>query len=145
LLDADADRADLELRLIKLLLKDRAPVHPFAGNGRFRRNSDIAVLVFGTLSASPIATMLAAGDGRRRNQRICYTIANARLAESDGSDSRDGLPQFTTNSSNPKTLFIGANRPASLDQFAAPALSSVIRRLAPWNKAVAGSVSSSGH
>jgi hypothetical protein len=33
LLDADADRADLELRLIKLLLKDRAPVHPFAGNG----------------------------------------------------------------------------------------------------------------
>jgi hypothetical protein len=33
LLDADADRADLESRLIKLLLKDRAPVHPFAGNG----------------------------------------------------------------------------------------------------------------
>jgi hypothetical protein len=33
LLDADADRADLELRLIKLLLKDRAPVHPLAGNG----------------------------------------------------------------------------------------------------------------
>jgi hypothetical protein len=33
LLDADADRADLELRLIKLLLKDRARVHPFAGNG----------------------------------------------------------------------------------------------------------------
>jgi hypothetical protein len=32
-LDADADRADLELRLIKLLLKDRARVHPFAGNG----------------------------------------------------------------------------------------------------------------
>ena len=34
--------------------------------------------------------------------------------------------------SNPKTLFIGANRPASLDQFVAPALSKVIRRLAPW-------------
>jgi len=33
LLVADADRADLELRLIKLLLKDRARVHPFAGNG----------------------------------------------------------------------------------------------------------------
>jgi hypothetical protein len=33
LLDADADRTDLELRLIKLLLKDRARVHPFAGNG----------------------------------------------------------------------------------------------------------------
>ena len=33
MLDADADRADLELRLIKLLLKDRARVHPFAGNG----------------------------------------------------------------------------------------------------------------
>jgi hypothetical protein len=33
LLDTDADRADLELRLIKLLLKDRAHVHPFAGNG----------------------------------------------------------------------------------------------------------------
>ena len=31
-LAADADRADLELRLIKLLLKDRARVHPFAGN-----------------------------------------------------------------------------------------------------------------
>jgi len=33
LLDADADRADLELRLIKLLLKDRAPVHSFTGSG----------------------------------------------------------------------------------------------------------------
>jgi len=33
LLDADADWADLELRLIKLLLKDRARVHPFAGSG----------------------------------------------------------------------------------------------------------------
>jgi hypothetical protein len=33
LLDADADRADLELRLIKLTLKDRARVHRFAGNG----------------------------------------------------------------------------------------------------------------
>jgi hypothetical protein len=33
LLDADADRADLELRLIKLLLKDRARVHPFADDG----------------------------------------------------------------------------------------------------------------
>jgi hypothetical protein len=30
LLDADADRADLELRLTKLLVKDRARVHPFA-------------------------------------------------------------------------------------------------------------------
>jgi len=30
LLDADADRADLELRLIKLLPEDRARVHPFA-------------------------------------------------------------------------------------------------------------------
>jgi hypothetical protein len=29
LLDADADRADLELRLIELLLKDRVRVHPF--------------------------------------------------------------------------------------------------------------------
>jgi hypothetical protein len=33
LLDADADRADLELPLIKLLLKVRMPVYPFAGNG----------------------------------------------------------------------------------------------------------------
>jgi hypothetical protein len=33
LLDADADRADLELWLIKLSLKDRARVHPFADNG----------------------------------------------------------------------------------------------------------------
>jgi hypothetical protein len=41
LLDADADRADLELRLIKLLLKDRARVHPFAGNGGSWRNADI--------------------------------------------------------------------------------------------------------
>jgi catechol 2,3-dioxygenase-like lactoylglutathione lyase family enzyme len=31
LMDADADRADLELRRIKLLVKDRARVHPFAG------------------------------------------------------------------------------------------------------------------
>jgi hypothetical protein len=29
LLDADADRADLELRLIELLLKDRVRVRPF--------------------------------------------------------------------------------------------------------------------
>ena len=41
LLDADADRADLELRLIKLLLKDRAAVHPFAGNGGSWREADI--------------------------------------------------------------------------------------------------------
>jgi hypothetical protein len=40
LLDADAYRADLELRLIKLLLKDRARVHPFAGNGGSCRVSD---------------------------------------------------------------------------------------------------------
>jgi hypothetical protein len=41
LLDADADRADLELRLIKLLLKDRARVHPFAGNGGSWREADV--------------------------------------------------------------------------------------------------------
>jgi len=40
LLDADADRADLELRLIKLTLKDRARVHPFAGNGSSWRKAD---------------------------------------------------------------------------------------------------------
>src|ERR1700730_15121635 len=33
LLDADADRADLELRLIKLFPRDRARVDPFAGKG----------------------------------------------------------------------------------------------------------------
>ena len=33
LLDADADRADLELRLIKLLLKDRAPVPATTAHG----------------------------------------------------------------------------------------------------------------
>ena len=49
LLDADADRADLELRLINLMLKDHARVHPFAGNaahGTFRtsrRYSSISV------------------------------------------------------------------------------------------------------
>ena len=41
MLDADADRADLELRLIKLTLKDRARVHPFAGNGGSWRKVDI--------------------------------------------------------------------------------------------------------
>jgi hypothetical protein len=41
LLDADADRADLELRLIKLLPEDRARVHPFAGSGGSRRRADI--------------------------------------------------------------------------------------------------------
>jgi hypothetical protein len=41
LLDADADRADLELRLIKLSLKDRARAHPFAGNGGSWREADI--------------------------------------------------------------------------------------------------------
>jgi hypothetical protein len=34
LLDADADRADLELWLIELSLKDRARVHPFAGTAK---------------------------------------------------------------------------------------------------------------
>src|SRR6202048_2279588 len=43
LLDADADRADLELRLIKLLLKDRARVHPFAGNGGSWRKAVVFV------------------------------------------------------------------------------------------------------
>jgi hypothetical protein len=33
----DADRADLELRLIKLQLKGRARVHPFAG-GSWRKS-----------------------------------------------------------------------------------------------------------
>jgi hypothetical protein len=42
LLDADADRADLELRLIKLTPKDRARVHPFAGNGSSWRKAVIA-------------------------------------------------------------------------------------------------------
>src|SRR6266853_3900672 len=41
LLDADADRAGLELRLIKLLLKDRAWVHPFASNGGSWRKAAI--------------------------------------------------------------------------------------------------------
>jgi hypothetical protein len=51
LLDADADRADLELRLIKLLLKDRARVHPFAGNGGswrkavVRQSSDVCLVM----------------------------------------------------------------------------------------------------
>jgi hypothetical protein len=33
LLDADADWAGLELRLIRLSLKDRTRVHPFSDNG----------------------------------------------------------------------------------------------------------------
>jgi hypothetical protein len=41
LLDADADRAYLELRLIKLLLEDRAYVHPFAGNGGSWRQAGV--------------------------------------------------------------------------------------------------------
>jgi hypothetical protein len=41
LLDADADRADLELRLIKLSLKDPAPVHPFASNGSSWRQAAV--------------------------------------------------------------------------------------------------------
>jgi hypothetical protein len=39
LLDADADRADLELRLIKLSLEDRARVRSFAGDGGSWRES----------------------------------------------------------------------------------------------------------
>jgi hypothetical protein len=45
LLDADADRTDLELRLIKLLLKDRPRVHPFAGNGGSWRKADVPIVV----------------------------------------------------------------------------------------------------
>jgi hypothetical protein len=41
LLDADADRADLELRLIKLTLKDRPRVHPFAGKADIRWKGEI--------------------------------------------------------------------------------------------------------
>jgi hypothetical protein len=40
-LDAHADWADLELRLIELLLKDRAPGHPFACNGGSWRKADV--------------------------------------------------------------------------------------------------------
>jgi hypothetical protein len=41
LLDADADRADLELRLIKLTLKDRPRVDRFAGNGSSWRKAAV--------------------------------------------------------------------------------------------------------
>jgi hypothetical protein len=39
--DPDADRVDLESRLIKLLLEDRARVCPFAGNGGSWRKADV--------------------------------------------------------------------------------------------------------
>jgi hypothetical protein len=45
LLDADADRADLELLLIKLMLKDRARMHPFGGSWRqaeIRENAGVS-------------------------------------------------------------------------------------------------------
>jgi hypothetical protein len=41
LLDADADRSGLELRLIKPLPKDRARVHPFAGSGGSWRRAEL--------------------------------------------------------------------------------------------------------
>ena len=41
LLDADADRADLELRLIEPSFKDRARVHSSAGNGGSWRETDM--------------------------------------------------------------------------------------------------------
>jgi hypothetical protein len=59
LLDADADRADLELRLSKLSLKDRARVHPFAGKGRSWRK---AVIPFEIVSTSD---KKVAGNGMR--------------------------------------------------------------------------------
>ena len=51
-------------------------------------------------------------DECRRNQQICNMIANARLAESGGAITGVVCPDHV-NASNPKTLFIGANRPAS--------------------------------
>jgi hypothetical protein len=56
LLDADADRAGLELRLIKLLLEDRARLHPFAGNGGSWRKADIRSDIPYSLSANSDAT-----------------------------------------------------------------------------------------
>jgi hypothetical protein len=56
LLDADADRADLELRLIKLTPKDRARVHPVAGNGiSWRRKADFRLLAANIMLDHPIA------------------------------------------------------------------------------------------
>jgi hypothetical protein len=40
MLDADADQADLELRLLGPLLKVRAPLHPIAGGGGSWREAD---------------------------------------------------------------------------------------------------------
>jgi hypothetical protein len=41
LLDTDSDRTDLELWLIKLTPEGRPRVHPFAGNGRLWRKTDL--------------------------------------------------------------------------------------------------------
>jgi hypothetical protein len=53
LLDADADRADLELRLIKLLIEDRARMHPFAGNGADESHAATFATVFAGLINVP--------------------------------------------------------------------------------------------
>jgi hypothetical protein len=41
------------LRLIKLLLKDRARVHPFAGNGGSSREADIPTNAIEAVAAEP--------------------------------------------------------------------------------------------
>ena len=61
MLDADADRADLELRLIKPLLRDRAPLHPLVGSGGSWRKADIRRSVRSEASfAEPQAARAAA-------------------------------------------------------------------------------------
>jgi hypothetical protein len=73
LLDADADRADLELRLIKLTPKDRVRVHPFAGNGSSWRNADIR----------QIARVGYGGNNRRRTGLIA-AIAHGVVSVFEG-------------------------------------------------------------
>jgi hypothetical protein len=83
LLDADADRADLELRLIKLLLKDRAAVHPFAGNGGSWRKAVIKHRPIG--AQTPRGTQINAARTRQNEHRAKHkfgrTLTKAAVLE----------------------------------------------------------------
>jgi hypothetical protein len=80
LLDADADRADLELWLIKLSLKNRARVHPFADNGGLWRKA--AVRSGASVTTSDTAWRAASTDSSARC-RDCLGVLSRAIDQND--------------------------------------------------------------
>jgi hypothetical protein len=80
--DADADRADLELRLIKRSLKDRTRVHPFAGP---RHERSIATLVGSSVRSYFLHICLERASNLATGLSVCQSstswLSTSRLAD----------------------------------------------------------------